>query len=357
MVPVWELRLFDQSGYRVATFDEWPEFEVEIPVNGCAAYALRLDGNDDRVALFEPDGLLEGWWCDPENGIDWHREFCAWCEDTERWTDKDGVRQFKSSGRGLEALLAWNIIDTYEGSAASRKDGPGETVLKAYVDEQAGPGAGARARKGLTVEADTAIGANWAGQRSNRYVLEVCQEIAEVTGLQFGIERTDRYTFEFRVWQPTDRQATVIFAETRGNMLEPKLIEKRSEMANWLKPGGDGEGVARETDIVQDAESIATSPQGRRERFVNAVGQEGDELASRGEQELAANRKHKALSFVVAQAPGCLYAKHYWLGDYVTALYDGVSYPNRIDSVKWRITRDGAVVDVRAVEVTLESGS
>ena len=140
-------------------------------------------------------------------------------------------------------------------------------------------------------------------------------------------------------------------------MLEPSLIEQRSQMANWLKSGGDGEGTARETDYVQDASSIAVSPQGRRERFINAVSQTGTELATRGEQELAANRKHTALSFVVAQSPGCLYAKHYFLGDYVTALYDGMSYPNRINSVKWRVTSDGAVVDVRAVEVEIESGS
>lgn len=357
MVPIWELRLFDQNGYRVATLNEWPEFEVEIPVNGFCSYGLRLHGNDSNVALFTADGLLEGWWCDPENEIEWHREFCAWTEDTRRWTDSEGVRHFQSSGRGLEAMLAWNIIDTYAGSAASRKSGAGETVLKAYVDEQAGPGAGARARDGLVVETDAGQGAFWSGQRSNRELLTVCQEIAEVTGLQFGIERTDRYEFEFRVWVPTDRRTTVIFAEARGNMLEPEIVETRSAVANWIKVGADDEGAAREIEYVQDMASIALTPQGRRERFINAAGNTGAELIARGEQELTENRKRVSLSFTVAQSPGCLYAKHYFLGDYVTAVYDGVTYAHRIDRVRWRITADGARLEVSAIGITDESGS
>jgi len=351
-VITWELRLHDNDGARVATFDVWPELRAEVGVNRPAVYTLRLDGNDPRVALFEQDGILEGWWTDAEQGIAWRREFCAWCINPRRWTDANGGKHYQSSGLGLEDILARTIIDAAAGSAASRKTGVGETVLKEWVNEHAGPGAGARARLGLGIEADAAAGGNWSGQRSNRNLLTVCQQVAEATGLQFGVERTAAYTLEFRVWTPTDRRATVVFAEDRGNMGEPVVTETQSLVANWIKAGGDGAGALRAVSYDSDAASIALSPQNRRERFVNASDQAtGNELDDRAAQELANNRAQVGLGFTVLQTPGCLYGKHYFLGDYVTAIYDGASYDRRIDSVQWAVTPTGAVARVRTVEV------
>lgn len=348
----WELRLYDNAGKHVATFDTWPELRVEVGVNRPAVYSLRLDGNDSRVALFEQDGILEGWWKDDDRGIAWRREFCAWCVNSRRWTDSNGGRHYQSSGLGLEDILARTIIDVAAGSSASRKSGPGETVLKEWVDEHAGPSAGARARPGLSIEADAAAGSTWSGQRSNRNLLAVCQQIAEASGLQFGVERTADYAFEFRVRLPADRRATVRFAETFGNMGEPVVTETQSAVVNWIKAGGDGAGVSRDVLYDSDSASIARSPQNRRELFVNASDQAGgDELAARAAQELANNRAQVEFGFVALQTPGCMYGKHYTLGDYVTAIYDGVSYDRRIDSVQWEVTAAGAVAKVRTVAV------
>lgn len=350
----WELRLHDNDGLRVATFDTWPELRVEVAVNRPAVFALRLDGDDPRVALFEQDGLLEGWWTDAEQGIAWRREFCGLCVDPRKWTDAQGGKHLQISGLGLEDVLNRTIIDQDAGSAASRKTGVGETVLKAWVNQEAGPGAGARARTGLSIEADAAAGGNWSGQRSNRNLLTVCQQVAEASGLQFGIERTGAFTFEFRVWEPTDRRATVRFAEAYGNMGEPQVTETQSAVANWIKAGGDGAGATRDMAYDSDAVSIALSPWGRRERFVNAAGQElGDELDDRAAQELAANRARVGFDFTVLQTPGTLYGKHYFLGDYVTAIYDGVSYARRIDAVRWSVTAAGVTAKIVTVEAAL----
>jgi len=350
----WELRLYDNDGARVATFDTWPALQVEVGVNRPAVFALRLDGEDPRVALFEPDGLLEGWWADAEQGIAWRREFVGLCVDPRKWTDAEGGKHYQISGLGLEDLLARTIIDQDAGSAASRKTGVGETVLKAWVDQEAGPGAGARARPGLSIEAGAAAGPNWSGQRSNRNLLTVCQQVAEASGLQFGITRTGAFTFEFRVWAPTDRRTTVRFAEAYGNMGEPSVIQTQSEVANWIKAGGDGAGASRDVAYDTDAASIALSPWGRRERFVNAGGQGvGDELDDRAAQELVANRARVGLDFAVLQTPGTLYGKHYFLGDTVTAIYDGLSYSRRIDAVRWSVTAAGVTAKIVTVEAAL----
>lgn len=356
MSIVWELRLHDNAGARVATFDTWPALQVEVGVNRPAVFALELDGNDPRVALFEHDGILEGWWTDADAGIAWRREFCGLCVDPRKWTDAQGGKHYQISGLGLEDVLARTIIDQDAGSAASRKTGVGETVLKAWVDQEAGPGAGARARTGLSIEADAAAGGTWSGQRSNRSLLTVCQQVAEATKLQFGIERTatGAFTFEFRVWAPTDRRTTVRFAEVFGNMGQPSVTETQSAVANWIKAAGDGSGASRDVAYDTDAASIALSPWGQRERFVNAAGQDvGDELDDRAAQELVANRARVGFDFTVIQTPGTLYGLHYFLGDYVTAIYDGVSYDRRIDAVRWGVTAAGVTAKVVTVEAAL----
>ncbi len=349
---VWELRLYANDGKHVAVFDIWPELRVTVGVNRPAVYSLRLSGDDPRTALFEQDGILEGWWTDAEAGIGWRREFCAFCIDRRRWTDANGVRYFESSGLGLEDLLNRTIIDVVADSAASRKNGHGETVLKAWVNKHAGPGAGTRARSGLTIEADAGRGSSWAGQRSNRNLFTVCQQVAEATGVQFGIERTGEYAFEFRVWTPMDRRATVRFSEEFGNLREPELSETQSQVVNWVKAGGEGAGGDRAVAYAVDAASVALSPQNRRERFVNATDQgTGDELDGRAAQELVANRAQVSFEFKTLQTPGTRYGLHYGLGDYVTAIYDGTAYGRRVDSVSWTVNADGAEVQIGTIAV------
>ena len=232
MAIVWQLRLKNAAGALVAVFGEWPDLRVERAVNAPDAYALRLSDDNPKAALFALDGQLEGWYKDDDAGIVWHREFEAFCVDKERWTDKDGSRWFLSSGPGYLDLLGRTLIDTYAGHADSIGSDVGETVIKDFVDKQCGPGAGARARTGLTIEADAAAGANWDGQRSNKNVLEACQEIARMTGVQIKVVGTGAATFEFQVDVATDRTATIIFSEAFGNMAEPRLQLRHSQVRN-----------------------------------------------------------------------------------------------------------------------------
>lgn len=350
----WELRLFDATGARVATFVDWPELRVDLGVNRPGSWALRIHGDDPRATLFEEGGLLEGWWCAPEDGIAWRREFCGFVIDSEAYEDAQGASHFVASGFTIEYWLDATIIDAAAGSTSSRKSGASETVIKDYVDEQCGPGAGARARADLLIEADhsPALGDTWSGQRSNRKVLEVVQEIAEASGIQFGIERTDDYEFEFQVWAPTDRRATVIFATERLNMGQPKLTTRISRSVTRVKAAGQGEGAARAVVYVQDLAAIAASPIGRREAFADARDQDDTaSVTARGQQILDANRATQTLDFAVLQAPGCLYGKHYFLGDLATARYRGADYDRRVDAVTWQITAVGTALAVRTVAV------
>ena len=337
MAVVWEFRLYKQTGARAATFDQWLTFGVFRKVREPGSWAFEIAGGDDRVALFDIDCIFEGWWIDEEAGIALHREFSGWVLDRQTITNPDtGEEVFRVSGRDLSELLVRTIIDTYAGGPLALKSDASETVMKEYVEEQAGPTAAARARSGLSVAADTALGATWTGQRSNKTLQSVCQEIAEVANLYFTIARTGAYTFEFQVSEPTDRSADVIFSTERGNMLAPRAFDDFSKVSNYVKVGGQGEAADRVYTVVSDAVSIARSPQGRREMFLNAADQASvAAYTARGAARLAENAVAIGVDMVVVQIRSCMYGLHYFLGDLVRVVHTPIDTTLRIESVEF----------------------
>lgn len=355
-MATWELRLKSAAGATVAIFDRWLEFTCTRTVNAPATYALHLDGADSRVALFALDGQLEAWRSDAANGIAWYKELEAFHVNRKRWHDAGGASHFLSSGKGYQDLLERTIVYATSGSAESAKSDKAETVIKAYIDEQAGPGAGARARSGLAIQADGATGNTISLQRSYRNLLAVCQDIAAVGGGDFDVIGTGAAAFEFRWYlgqRGTDRTATVVFALERGNMAEPVLEEKRAQVINAALVGGQGEGASRDLDWREDAVSIALSTWNRRERFVDAREvPQGDATAleNKGDAVLAESAATESLSFRVLQTPGCLYGRDYFLGDLVTARYADTSFAKKVQSVEMTVNPNGETIDVHLID-------
>jgi hypothetical protein len=508
MPITWQVILRSSAGAVVATFDQWPEWTFTREVNAAGGYGFHINGDDPRVALFTDDCQLEFWTQDPENGIPWRKEFEAFHSDYNYYTDASGARHFESMGKGYNDLLDRTINESKAGSAGSAKSGAAETVIKAYVNEQAGPGAGARARSGLVIQADAASGNAIDLQRSYRNLLEVCRDVSAIGGGDFEIvgmailnggfevlgagggdvfaewmevvtpgsaspvdETVDVYsgqhavklenngvnpcyvwqfipalpgavldltlathgdgavsseymvydatnaafivpltttgvvgttyirkTFQFAVpagcysawlglmcpsvpgtaWfddvtlRPTlatgqmfifrwhagqlgaDRRGNVVFSEGYGNMAEPRLEVRRSHVRNAALVAAYGEAAARYTVWRTDAASIALSPWGRREVLVDA--REVDDgnataAADKGDAALAENRATVGFSFKPLQSPGSLYGKNYFLGDLVTARYQGVDYDRKIQSVTISNGRMGQTVDVQTVAI------
>lgn len=190
MPITWQVLLRDQTGKVVATFDQWLEWTLTREINAAGAFGFHLNGDDSRVALFDDDCQLEFWWTDPENGIAWRKEFEGFHADYDYYTDARGARHFVSLGKGYVDLLDRTVNESKAGSAGSAKSGVAETVIKAYVDEQVGPGAGARARLGLAIEADAAGGNAVDLQRSYRNLLEICRDVAAIGGGDFDVVGT-----------------------------------------------------------------------------------------------------------------------------------------------------------------------
>lgn len=362
MPPTWQVVLRDQSGKVVATFDQWLEFAIERVVNDMGSYGLHLDGDDSRVALFNDDSQLEFWWTDPENSIAWRKEFEAFHEDYDRWTDAAGTRHFLSMGRGYNCLLDRTVNNSKASTLGAAKDGAAEAVLKEYVEEQVGPLAGARNRFGFSVAMDAGTGGPVDIQRAYRNLLTICQDIAAIGGGDFQIVGTHASqagpaSFELRWYLGqlgTDRRASVIFSEGFGNMQEPRLQVRRSHVRNAALVAAYGEGVARYTIWRTDAASIALTPWGRREVLVDAREVTDGNVAAvadKGDTALAENVQTVSFDFVAVQSPGCLYGRDYFLGDLVTARYMGVDYDRKVQRVSIQSGRNGVSVAVQTVAV------
>jgi hypothetical protein len=344
-VAEYQLRLKDKSGVLVAVFvrDNLASMTITRRVNGPATHEISIDATDDtRAELFEVDGQLELWRRPP--GEAWSKEYEG-LHRVGRWSmDDAGKVIFATTGAGYQSLLSRRIIAATAGSAGAEKSGPAETVLKAYCNEQAGPGASAdRQIAGLSIQADGGGGATISIARSYRNLLEVCQEIAAVGGGDFDVVGVGPALFEVR-WYTGQRgddhrlsgPDPVVFSTEYGNMGAPVLTES-SAVASAVLVAGQGAGASRtwewrpaslptgldRIEVFRDA----------RDSDISAV------LQARGDAELEAGRASSKLQFKVLQTPASLYGVHYGLGDLVSARYLGHE------------------VDLKLVKVTLRMGA
>jgi len=324
MSVLWQIRLKKADGSLSEIIDHFAGFSFVQRVNTKGAYALRLDGNDAKCASFALDGQLEFWWRDLEHGIDWRKEFEAFHRNPDYYVTEKGALMFESSGPGYNHLLDRRIVEAAAGSSGGRKSGKAETICKAWVNEQCGPGAGARAIADLSMQADATTGNTIKLSRSRKKVLSVCQDIARIGGGDFAVVGTGAATYEFRWYNGqlgTDRSASVIFTLERGNMARPRLYYPRSNEVNAVLVAGQGAGTDRTTSWRTDASLIDDSPINRIESFKDARNTPDDGLDDVGDIVLDEGKPRQRLTFDVIQIAGCMFGKDYFLGDLCTAKF------------------------------------
>ncbi len=242
--------------------------------------------------------------------------------------DGEGNQIFSSHGFDHKHLLARHIIDAEVGSAGAFKSGPAETVAKAFVNENMGPGAGTRAFTGFSVEADSARGGDWEGDRSQENLLEVLQEIAAVGGGAFDVVRVEPVgsfpQFEFRWYHPhrgVDKTAgtpnQIIFSVENGNMLVPVSSYNRSDEFTVVYVIGNGMVSERvESSIINDSKwnSIEVVRRATDETTVDGMIAVGEDWLNTGEGK-------QSMTFQVLQTDDFIYGVDYEVGDLLTGIY------------------------------------
>ena len=237
------------------------------------------------------------------------------------------------------------------------RSGAAETVIRQYVDVNAGPGALAQYRvPGLVLATDLGRGATVEGQARFDNLLELVAGLATKGGLGIRIVQVGN-SLEFRVYEPRDLSATVVFSRALGNLREFTWNQQAPD-ANYLIAGGGGEGTARTFREHGDNESIAAY--GRFEDFLDQRHTaDTDALDQAIDIDLERRRDKAALKIVpLDDVGGIRYGDSYDLGDIVTAVIDDARVSDVIREVEVTLSEDGVRVrptigDERAATMTM----
>lgn len=237
--------------------------------------------------------------------------------------------------RWLEKRLAWPSPAqpvASQGQAYDVRTGVASTIIRAYVDANAGPGAQAsRQVPGLTLAADPVIGANVTGRaRFNRLpeVLETLAIAGAVDGTELGYRVVSGFGLakSFEVYLPQDKRGPARFSIALRN-LKSLSWELVAPEATVMIGGGRGEETAR--DFVIASNILEEDDWGRLEEFFDdRSASDSDGLAELTQGNAARLDERAAVRTVEVEpvdTPRLRYGEHYGLGDLVTVdIYDGI---------------------------------
>ncbi len=344
-----------QAGSKVAILDEWQKLSLSHVVNGLGAFSFAMDGDDSRTALCVVDGQIEIYRQDAAQSIANYLEFEGLIRRVEVGIDKQGLKTFTVKGRGYADLLARRIIAYYAGSAYTDKAAVAETVMKAFVSQNLAAAATTPPRiadgvlTGFSVQADAAGGSVWTGARAYRNLLEVLQNIANDSGMDFDVVGTGAALFQFRTYagqRGTDRTITglvpatgrngagnapVTFNVDSGNMANPVYTDDRLNEVNAVYVLGGGAESARTVAVRSDAARIADSPINRRENARDARNETTTAgLNSRGDAELEKLQRQEKFDFEFVPTDGIQYGRDFAWGDMITAKFDSYQANKKI---------------------------
>ncbi len=221
------------------------------------------------------------------------------------------------------------------------RTGVAETVIKQYVNLNAGPGAiAARRAGGLTIETDGGRGGSVTGRARFENLLDLIKGLA-VQGGNIGFRIL---ALQFGVYIPVDKSDTVIFSKELGTLGDYKYVTKRGEV-NTLYVGGAGTGSARTIYEVSDPEGVTSW--GRREGFLDKGNtSDATELAAAGMEELAKKASEEILTITPLETALMKPIDHYDIGDWVKAVINGQVIKQQVREIKTTLSTTGETNDL-----------
>lgn len=343
--PNWEVRYKDWNGNVIAYYSGLggetgglTQILYNKAMNEVGDHAITLKGDLSDLSVFNDDSKKRGLdyiteiYYRPYGSADWIRDYSGFHRTAVWKSDSNGNEILTTYGFDHKHLLGRHVITALPGSSGASKSGALETVAKAFVDENIGPGAGTRAFPYFTVEADSARGTNWGDDVSGENLLEVIMAIA-ADGGAFDVVRTDtsgQPYFQFRWYNErtgvdrtigTDEPA--VFALDRNNMLVPVYSRNRGSEFNVVYVKGDGSQEFTEMLRVVDPDGrYNDSPWNDIEVLRKASYDElTDGLEQVGLDWMDRGKPLEKMTFAVQQDSDLLYGRDYNVGDLVTGIY------------------------------------
>lgn len=260
------------------------------------------------------------------------------------WSNSEtGSGTLTAYGPTAEIVLSDRLIYQVPGSAATSqaafaydtRTGVGETIIKQWVDLNAGPSAlAARSISGLKIEPDLARGATITGSPRMDNLLTFIQPLAESAGLGFRVAFGTDDTMEFQVFLPVDRSGTAKFGRELGNLTSLEYTQEAPKSSDVVV-GGSGLTTARIFREVIDSPSIKVWG-ARSETFFDLNNSSDSvELDQAGTQEMVQNGPISGLTIKTIDTPYLTFGVDYNLGDQVSIPEYGVSDVLRGVDIEW----------------------
>lgn len=359
MAPISYVQIKDASGARKAVFtatgrDGGDNGFLYITwrkrVNGTDIAELAINAANPDVIHLIDKYQLEIWRSDPQIGLADYLSFDGIIRDDQPYTDSDNRDRLIVRAFGPNSLLARRRIayPANEPNFTLFTAQPAETVLKRLVKYNCDPAFATVANKrdrqpntmNLTVATDLARGnvIDWTcGGRTN--LLDELNKIASIAGGDFAVKKISagNYSFEFYPDQLGDDRTTganpVIFSKDRGNMSEPKLVRTRSSEKTVALVGGRGENDVRNIRVRTGANYSATNDI---EMFVDGRNSTTNAaLDDIGDQALVEAKFRNVIEYDVIQQSLSYAEKDYFLGDWVTAKYSGITTAQQVYEISF----------------------
>lgn len=338
----YKIYVRDKSLTLIGEIDDFKSLNLVCRFNGVGTWLIDLPADSDMaLALTQPqagiivvrDGLtlLSGPRLKP---------YRKWNKD-ENILTVSGV----CDNVWLQRRLALPVVTgpPYSGSEYDVRSGVAETVMRQYVDYNAGPNANTeRQVTGLTLAADGAIGSSITGRARFNVLLEFLQSLAIAGGdLGFKIAQAGS-GLEFQVYQPTDKTATAVFSAGLGNLEGFEYSEEDAEL-NYVYCGGGGEGTSR--TFAEKGDSTSIIDDGRIEFFKDQRNTtDPTELTQAIDEELAQKAEKTSLGISPIDTQAVSFMTDYQLGDKVTVIVDDTSIQDVVREVSISITNEGEVI-------------
>jgi hypothetical protein len=239
----------------------------------------------------------------------------------------------------LSDRLAYQVpgsaATSQSGAAYDARSGPGETIIKAWVDLNAGPGAIAvRETGGLSVEADAGRGATIKGSARMDNLLTFIQPLAESAGLGFRVAFGADDTMEFQIFTPRDLSGTAKFGSELGNLTSFEYVREASK-SSAVVVGGSGDLTARVFREIIDTQTVSDWG-ARTETFVDRRDtSDTTELDQAGTEESVQNGPTAGLTIKTADTPYLTFGRDYGLGDRVALPEFGIVDVLRGVDISW----------------------
>ena len=236
---------------------------------------------------------------------------------------------------------------TAQDESNDTRNGPGESVIKEYVDANIGPSAPSQRKiPALTIETDAGKGSNVFGSARFTNLQELLFGLASASGVAYKIEQ-DGNDLELKVYEPQDLTASVRMDIANDQVTRTDYSYQAPKTTRAIV-GGPGEATERVFIEGTTSESTAAETLWKRriETFVDSRGSEElDELNQSAEEELAENGKTIInVSVTPTDDTNMRYGLDWNLGDQVTVVVDDTEAKAVVTEVGVSIQEDGVRV-------------